>query len=117
MIFNFLLGGILFTIIDLVVNRFNNPKLGAIISMVPIGYLSIFIINKKYIDQYVRNIFFVVCGTLLITGIFYLTLKYIPINKIVTTASFIVIWIFFQLINYKFNIFINEPKIVKVNNT
>lgn len=116
MLFNFLLGGILFTIIDIVVNRFDNAKLGAIISMVPIGYLSIFIINKKYIDQYVRNIFFVVCVTLIITALFYLSLKFIPINKIAITTSFLVIWIFSQFINYKFNIYINEPKIVKINN-
>jgi hypothetical protein len=116
MLFNFLLGGVLFTIIDIVVNRFDNAKLGAIISMVPIGFLSIFIINKKYIDQYVRNIFFVVCVTLIITAIFYISLKFIPINKLAITSSILVIWVFSQFINYKFNIYINEPKIVKINN-
>jgi hypothetical protein len=37
MIYSFIFGGVLFTIINLVVNKLNNSALGALISMIPIG--------------------------------------------------------------------------------
>ena len=41
MILSFLIGGILFSVIEIVVNRFDNTALGALISMIPIGFLTI----------------------------------------------------------------------------
>ena len=52
---NFIVGGVLFVIIEYVVNKLKNPSLGALISMIPIGYISIFIIDKRIINRYVNN--------------------------------------------------------------
>jgi len=81
MILSFFIGGSLFTIIELVVNRFDNTALGALISMIPIGFLTTFIIKKSNILNYVRNIFFVVCLNLLCSVIFYIGLKFLPLDK------------------------------------
>ena len=113
MLYSFLLGGILFSLINYVVNKLNNTALGAIISMIPIGFLTIFIIkNKKILKQYVRNIYFVIIINLLLAGIFYLLLKYLPINSNYITIIIIFLWIILQMINYKYNNFKNEPVII-----
>jgi hypothetical protein len=113
MIYSFLFGGLLFSIINFVVNRLNNSALGALISMVPIGFLTIFIINdKKIITQYMRNIFFVIILNLIIAGIFYLLLKYTSINTYYVSIFIIILWIIVQSANYKYNNFKNEPIII-----
>jgi hypothetical protein len=110
---NFIVGGFLFVIIEYVVNTLNSPVLGALISMIPIGYLSVFIIDKSIINKYVKNIFFVVCFTLLTTAIFNLLLNYLSYNKYVISGIAIGIWILLQYLNYTLNPFIkDERKIV-----
>jgi len=103
---NFIVGGLLFVIIEYVVNKLQNPSLGAVISMIPIGYISIFIIDKSIINKYVKNIFFVVCITLLTTAIFNVLLQFIPYNKYIISVFAILIWILLQYLNYTFNPFI-----------
>ena len=116
MIFSFIIGGMLFMIIDYVVNKLDNPALGALISMVPIGFLSVFIVKKQNVVIYVKNIFFVVCVTLLTTVLFYLALNFLSINKYIITQGIIVIWLLLQLINYKYNIFMENPdKKISIN--
>ena len=116
MIFSFIIGGMLFMIIDYVVNKLDNPALGALISMVPIGFLSVFIVKKQNVVIYVKNIFFVVCVTLLTTVLFYLALNFLSINKNIITQGIIVIWLLLQLINYKYNIFMENPdKKISIN--
>ena len=110
MIISFIIGGILFMIIDYVVNKLDNPALGALISMVPIGFLSVFIVKKQNMLLYVKNIFFVVCVTLFTTALFYLALNFLSINKYIITQGIIVIWLLLQLINYKYNIFMENPE-------
>ncbi len=113
MIFNFFLGGIIFVIIEYIVNVINNTTLAAVISMIPIGYLSTLLIkNRKILTNYVRNIFFVVLTTLLCTGIFYLILKYgEKIDNKVAISLGTIIWICLQFLNYKFNIFKNDSNV------
>lgn len=110
MILSFFIGGSLFTIIELVVNRFDNTALGALISMIPIGFLTTFIIKKSNIVNYVKNIFFVVCLNLICSIIFYISLKLIPLNKNFIILIILGLWILLQSINYKYNIYIMEPK-------
>ena len=113
MIFNFFLGGIIFVIIEYIVNVINNTALAAVISMIPIGYLSTLLIkNRNILTNYVRNIFFVVITTLLSTGIFYLILKYgKKIDNKVAISLGTIIWICLQFLNYKLNIFKNDSSI------
>ena len=106
MIINFFLGGSIFTLIEYIVNHIQNPALAAIISMIPIGYLSIFIIDKRYIKRYVKNIFFVVCVTMITTAIFYGLISLMPFNKYIATIIAIILWIILQSINYNYNPFI-----------
>lgn len=116
MILSFIIGGILFMIIDYVVNKLDNPALGALISMVPIGFLSVFIVKKQNVLLYVKNILFVVCVTLFTTIVFYLLLRYIAVNKNFITQGILLLWLILQSLNYKFNIFMENPeKKISVN--
>ena len=114
MILNFILGGLLFSIIHFVVNTLKNSALGAMISMIPIGFLSTYIIkNRNLLLQYIRNIIFVIIGTLGISIIFYLVLKYLPeVNRKIIITFILLLWLAVQLCNYRFNIYKDEPKIV-----
>ena len=114
MILTFILGGLLFSIIHFVVNTLKNAALGAMISMIPIGFLSTYIIkNRNLLLQYVRNIIFVILGTLSISIIFYLVLKYLPeVNRKIIITFILLLWLAIQLCNYRFNIYKDEPNIV-----
>jgi len=114
MILNFILGGLLFSIIHFVVNTLNNTALGAMISMIPIGFLSTYIIkNRNLLLQYIRNIIFVIIGTLGISIIFYLVLKYLPdVNRKIIITFILLLWLVIQLCNYRFNIYKDESNIV-----
>lgn len=118
MILNFILGGLLFSIIHFVVNTLNNTALGAMISMIPIGFLSTYIIkDRNLLLQYIRNIIFVILGTLIISIIFYAIIKYMPdINTKVIITFILLFWLAIQLINYKFNIYKDEPNIIFESN-
>lgn len=118
MILNFILGGLLFSIIHFVVNTLNNTALGAMISMVPIGFLSTYIIkDRNLILQYIRNIIFVILGTLTISILFYTIIKYMPnINTKVIITFILLLWLAIQLINYKLNIYKDEPNIIFESN-
>ena len=103
MILNFILSGLLFSIIHFVVNTLNNTAQGAMISVVPIGFLSILLILKFTYSVY-RNIIFVIIGHYL--SVLFSLIKYLPqVNKkiIITFITLLVI----QLINYKYNIKMN----------
>ena len=119
MILNFILGGLLFSIIHFVVNTLNNTALGAMISMIPIGFLSTYIINnRKLLLQYIRNIIFVIIGTLFISIIFYFIIKYLPqVYKKIIITFITLLWLSIQLLNYKYNIYKDEPTIIFESNT
>ncbi len=103
MITNFLIGGFIFALIEYIINKIDNPTLASIISMIPIGYLTTFLIKKRStLTDYIRNIIFVVFCTLIITTIFYLCLKYINIKPIYIIIPIIILWIITQYINYTF---------------
>ena len=114
MILNFILGGLLFSIIHFVVNTLNNTALGAMISMIPIGFLSTYIIkDRTLLLQYIRNIIFVIIGTLIMSIIFYTLIKYIPNVNVKIIITFIsLLWLSIQLLNYKYNIYKDEPNII-----
>lgn len=114
MILNFILGGLLFSIIHFVVNTLNNTSLGAMISMIPIGFLSTYIIkDRNLLLQYIRNIIFVIIGTLIMSIIFYTLIKYIPNVNVKIIITFIsLLWLSIQLLNYKYNIYKDEPNII-----
>ena len=119
MILNFILGGLLFSIIHFVVNTLNNTALGAMISMIPIGFLSTYIINnRKLLLQYIRNIIFVIIWTLFISIIFYFIIKYLPqVDKKIIITFITLLWLSIQLLNYKYNIYKDEPTIIFESNT
>ena len=74
--------------------------------MIPIGFLSAFLITRKEIMiEYTKNIFYVVCVTLFVTGIFYLSLKYIKVNKRIILISINRIKNNFKFLNYRIFIF------------
>jgi hypothetical protein len=103
MITNFLLGGFIFALIEYIINKIDNPTLASIISMIPIGYLTTFLIKKRTtLTDYIRNIIFVVFCTLIVTTLFYLSLKYINIKPIYIIVALILLWIFAQYLNYTF---------------
>ena len=61
MIANFLIGGFIFSLIEYIINKINNPTLASIISMIPIGYMTTFLIKKRNtLTQYIKNIIFYV---------------------------------------------------------
>jgi hypothetical protein len=111
MLYNFLFGGVIFTLIEYIVNKLDNPALGSVISMIPIGFLAAFLIkSRKTMVEYTRNIFFVVCVTLFVTAIFYLSLNYIKLDKKIILIFILGLWIILQFINYKYVIFNNIIK-------
>jgi hypothetical protein len=106
MIYNFLFGGCIFALIEYIVNKLEDPALAAVISMIPIGFLSAFLIkNRGTMLEYTKNIFFVVCVTLFVTGLFYISLKYIGLHKKIIVIGILILWIILQFINYKYFIF------------
>ena len=81
--------------------------------MIPIGFLTVFVINdKKIINQYMRNIIFVIIINLFLATIFYLLLRFINLNHNYITVFIIILWIILQFYNYKFNYFKNEPIVI-----
>ena len=82
--------------------------------MIPIGFLSTYIIkNRNLLLQYIRNIIFVIIGTLCISIIFYLVLKYLPdVNRKIIITFILLLWLVIQLCNYRFNIYKDESNIV-----
>ena len=109
MLYNFLFGGFIFSLIEYIVNKLDDPALAAVVSMIPIGFLSAFLITRRDIMlEYTKNIFFVVCVTLFVTGIFYLSLKYIKINKRIILISTLGLWILLQFLNYRIFIINNK---------
>jgi hypothetical protein len=110
MLYNFLFGGFIFSLIEYIVNKLEDPAMAAVVSMIPIGFLSAFLITRREVMiEYTKNIFFVVCVTLFVTGMFYLSLKYIKINKRLILLSILALWILLQILNYKLFIF-NDKK-------
>ena len=84
MILNFILGGLLFSIIHFVVNTLNNTALGAMISMIPIGFLSTYIIKSRtLLLQYIRNIIFVI-----------IFLAYVPLGPVNYSSELSGIFVF-----------------------
>lgn len=103
MITNFLVGGFIFALIEYIINYIENPTLASIISMIPIGYLTTFLIKKRStLTDYIKNIIYVVLCTLIVTTIFYLCLKYINIDTKYITITIIILWIIIQYLNYTF---------------
>ena len=103
MIANFFIGGFIFSLIEYIINKINNPTLASIISMIPIGYMTTFLIKKRNtLTQYIMNIIFVVACTLIVTILFYLSLKYINIDAKYIIISLIFVWLILQYLNYKF---------------
>jgi uncharacterized membrane protein YozB (DUF420 family) len=106
MIYNFLFGGCIFALIEYIVNKLEDAALAAVISMIPIGFLSAFLIrNRGTMLEYTKNIFFVVCVTLFVTGLFFISLKYIGLHKKIIVIGILILWIILQFINYKYFIF------------
>lgn len=105
MITNFLFGGFIFAIIEYIINKIDNPELASVISMIPIGYLTTFLIKKRSVlTGYIKNIIFVVACTLLVTILFYLCLKYVNLNEKFIIVFVIILWLILQYLNYKFNL-------------
>ena len=103
MIANFLFGGCVFALIEYLINKINNPTLASIISMIPIGYLTTFLIKKRStLNDYIKNIIYVVACTLIITIIFYLCLKYINVKPLFIIIAIIFLWLIVQFLNYKY---------------
>ena len=103
MITNFLFGGFIFALIEYIINKIDNPTLASIISMIPIGYLTTFLIKKREtLTTYMKNIIFVILFNLLITIVFYGALNYININPRIIIIFMLFFWIFAQFINYTF---------------
>ena len=50
MLYNFLFGGFIFALIEYIVNKLEDPALAAVISMIPIGFLSAFLIKNSRIS-------------------------------------------------------------------
>lgn len=106
MLYNFLFGGFIFALIEYIVNKLEDPALAAVISMIPIGFLSAFLIkNRVTMVEYTKNIFFVVCVTLFVAGLFYLSLRHIRLHKKIIVIGILCIWIILQTLNYKYFIF------------
>jgi len=105
MITNFLFGGFVFALIEYIINNINNPELASVISMIPIGYLTTFLIKKRdVLTGYIKNIIFVVACTLLVTILFYLLLKFVNINERIIIIFIIILWLVLQYFNYKYNL-------------
>ena len=103
MITNFLFGGFIFALIEYIINKIENPALASIISMIPIGYLTTFLIKKRStLTNYMKNIIFVILFNLIITVLFFLALRYININPKIIIFTMLFIWIILQYLNYKY---------------
>lgn len=103
MITNFFFGGFIFVLIEYIINKIENPTLASIISMIPIGYLTTFLIKKRTtLNEYIKNIIFVVACTLLVTTLFYLSLKYINIDSKYIIVALIIVWVIAQYLNYNY---------------
>ena len=105
MITNFLFGGFVFALIEYIINKIENPELASVISMIPIGYLTTFLIKKRSIlTGYIKNIIFVVACTLIVTTLFYFLLRFVNIDERIIIVFIIILWLILQYFNYKVNL-------------
>ena len=83
MITNFLFGGFIFAFIEYIINKIDNPELASVISMIPIGYLTTFLIKKNLIlILYIKNIIFVVACILIVTVfLLFFLLRFVNIDE------------------------------------
>lgn len=101
LLFNFLLGGILFSGIYYASNYMRNTALAAIIGLLPFSLICSYIIPNELISNYCYDLLRVIVITTLSIILLIICLNHININKNIIISGILIFWIILNYINYK----------------
>ena len=99
---NFIIGGILFSLICYTANILENPSLSAIIALAPISIICCYTIkSEKITKQYLENSSMVIfiTGLIMLLGLY--LIEYVKINKNILISLLLVLWFVAQYIRYE----------------
>ena len=103
-LFNFILGGTIFSLIYYTANVIKNPAISAIIVALPIAILSCYIINStKTLKIYFEKLLGVLTITILTIGLMLFILNKVNISKTYIITFVLFIWIILQYSLYMIN--------------
>ena len=101
LIINFLIGGILFSLIYYIANIIEDPALSALIALLPLSILCCYIIEKpKVLIKHLENLIPVSIITLLVTIILIIIFKNELFNKFTAITLGLFLWMALQLLKY-----------------
>ena len=93
-LFNFILGGTVFSLIYYTANVIKNPALSAIIALLPISIITCYIINSKdTLKSYCKNLITVLFLTILTIGLMLYILNKVNISKTYIITFTLLIWV------------------------
>jgi len=102
LVYNFFIGGILFSLIYYTANIIQDPGLSSVISLLPISILCCYFINKKKIViQHCYKLIPVFLITFFCIGILIFMLKKNIFEKNITITYILLLWFVLQYLNYK----------------
>ena len=105
LIYNFLIGGILFSLIYYTANIIQDPGLSAVISLLPISIMCCYLINKKKnVIKHCYKLIPVFLITLFCVGILIYILQKNIFEKNITITYTLILWFILQYLNYKSDI-------------
>ena len=103
-LFNFILGGTVFSLIYYTANVIKNPALSAIIALLPISIITCYIINSKdTLKSYCKNLITVLFLTILTIGLMLYILNKVNISKTYIITFTLLIWVILQYSYYTIN--------------
>ena len=101
--FNFILGGILFSLIYYVANVIEDPSLSAVIALLPIAIISGFIINKvDNCKKFYKNALSVIVITFLLMLLLVKLLDIKIFSKNIIIAVVLIFWVIIQYCRHKY---------------
>ena len=97
----FLLGGFLFTGVYYLSNTLKNPALAALLSLIPIGVISAYLVkNKKVFNMYAKNALIVILINSLVFFIMFLLGTNTKLNYVSIISICLIIWVALQYCKY-----------------
>ena len=107
----FLISGTVFTMVKYTVTELNNPALAAVFAGIPIGLISIYLIEKDKCAEYTHNYFFVTLILLSSILLFYIIFINTLINKNLILIISLLFWMSLVSLRYYYTkIYKNNSK-------
>jgi uncharacterized membrane protein YjjP (DUF1212 family) len=98
--FTFFITGAILTSIKYIISEFNDTVLAAILGGIPLGLLSIYLINPDKCLEYTNDYFIVTLIFLISFFTFYITLRYAKLHKNIVLTMALLLWIILVCLRY-----------------